>query len=310
MSFSSRAKEEMTVKLPKQKCCEKARIFGILLFSGGFTRSGISVTTEIPETIELVRRFFSETFGDEGKTETVASKSGKALRFSVNDNNTVEAAFAYFGIGEDDMMDDIFSLSAENAVCSSLLCTDCERSFIAGAFISCGFVYPPEKKYQAEFVMRDRELTNILAGLLCRRELAPKKVERREKCVLYLQGVQKVSDLLGMCGATTCYFDVLNAQAFHITAEAANRSTNFEVANLRKTALTAGKHINIINEIIALGRFDELSPELRKTAKLRVENPYLTLAELAGMEVPPISKSQESKRLSKISDFLEAIKNK
>ena len=32
MSFSSRAKEEMTVKLPKQKCCEKARIFGILLF--------------------------------------------------------------------------------------------------------------------------------------------------------------------------------------------------------------------------------------------------------------------------------------
>lgn len=158
--------------------------------------------------------------------------------------------------------------------------------------------------------MRDRELTNILAGLLCRRELAPKKVERREKCVLYLQGVQKVSDLLGMCGATTCYFDVLNAQAFHITAEAANRSTNFEVANLRKTALTAGKHINIINEIIALGRFDELSPELRKTAKLRVENPYLTLAELAGMEVPPVSKSQESKRLSKISDFLEAIKNK
>lgn len=108
MSFSSRAKEEMTVKLPKQKCCEKARIFGILLFSGGFTRSGISVTTEIAETIELVRRFFSETFGDEGKTETVASKSGKALRFSVNDNNTVEAAFAYFGIGEDDMMDDIF----------------------------------------------------------------------------------------------------------------------------------------------------------------------------------------------------------
>ena len=79
MSFSSRAKEEMTVKLPKQKCCEKARIFGILLFSGGFTKSGISVTTEIPEAIELLRRFFSETFGDEGKTETVASKSGKAL---------------------------------------------------------------------------------------------------------------------------------------------------------------------------------------------------------------------------------------
>ncbi len=307
MSFSSRAKEEMTAKVPKQKCCERARIFGILLFSGGFSRSGISVTTEIKETIELVRRFFSETFGDEGCTETIASKNKKTLRFSITDKATVEAAFAYFGIGEDDMIDDDFSLSAENAVCSSLLCTDCERSFIAGAFISCGFVYPPDKKYQAEFLMRDRELWRILEGLLCRRELAPKKTVRREKRVLYLQGVQKVSDLLGMCGATNCYFDVLNAQAFHITAEAANRSTNFEVANLTKTALTADKHIKAINEIMALGKFDELSPELRKTAKLRMENPYLTLAELAELETPPVSKSQESKRLSKIVCFLEAI---
>lgn len=310
MSFSSRAKEEMTVKVPKQRCCEKARIFGILLFSGGFSRGGISVATEIKEVVELLRKFFLDVFASEGKIEAVSSKSGKAMKFSVSDETVVKAAFDYFGIGEDDMMDDIFSLSAENAVCSSLLCTDCERSFIAGAFISCGFVYPPDKKYQAEFVMRDRELRNILAGLLSRRELAPKRVERREKCVLYLQGVQKVSDLLGMCGATSCYFDVLNAQAFHITAEAANRSTNFEVANLKKTALTAGKHISIINEIIALGRLDELSPELRQTARLRIENPYLTLAELAELENPPVSKSQESKRLSKISSFFEAIKNK
>ena len=59
MSFSSRAKEEMTAKVPKQKCCERARIFGILLFSCGFSMSGISVTTEIKETIDLVRLFFS-----------------------------------------------------------------------------------------------------------------------------------------------------------------------------------------------------------------------------------------------------------
>ena len=310
MSFSSKAKTEAAIKTPKHECCAKAKIFGILLFSGGFSREKISVTTETEEAALLLRSFFEETFGDSGEMRTARAKNGDAYTFSVTDKNTVEAAFAYFGIGEDDMIGGDFSLSAENAVCSSLLCTDCERSFIAGAFISCGFVYAPEKKYQAEFVMRDKELWRILEGLLQRRELPPKKTVRRDKCVLYLQGVGKVSDLLGMCGATSCYFDLLNNQAFRMTALATSRSTNFEVANIRKTALSADKYIKAIEEIIALGKFDELSPELRKTAKLRMENRYLSLSKLAEMEIPPVSKSQESKRLSKILDFLAAIKEK
>ena len=55
------------------------------------------------------------------------------------------------------------------------------------------------------------------------------------------------------------------------------------------------------------GDFDKLSPELKKTAKLRVENDTLTLAELAALENPPISKSQVSKRLQKIHSLYKSL---
>ena len=55
------------------------------------------------------------------------------------------------------------------------------------------------------------------------------------------------------------------------------------------------------------GDFDKLPPELKKTAKLRVENDTLTLSELSALENPPISKSQVSKRLQKIYSLYKSL---
>ena len=58
-----------------------------------------------------------------------------------------------------------------------------------------------------------------------------------------------------------------------------------------------------IRALIKSGDIEKLSPELRRTARLRLENDTMTLTELAKLEDPPISKSQVSKRLQKIYDF-------
>ena len=50
---------------------------------------------------------------------------------------------------------------------------------------------------------------------------------------------------------------------------------------------------------------EKLPPELRHTAKLRLENDTATLTELAALEDPPVSKSQISKRLQKIHAYYE-----
>lgn len=303
-SFSARAKAETARKAPKHPCCEKAKIFGMLLFSGKLSADAVTYATETRESADLLTSFLGEKFHIVPEEETIAGNRGKAERIvlTVRDPDAIARLFDGFGIGNDEV-GDMFFLSAEDAVCRSLLCEDCERSFIAGAFLSCGFVYPPDKKYQAEFVMRDKELWHILEGLLCRRELPPKKVTRRDKRVLYLQGVEKVSDLLGMIGATSCYFDVLNAQALKETAEATVRTTNFEVANMKKTTDAAFEQIKAIESLRQSGRFDSLPAVLRQTAKNRLENPDCTLAALAEMENPPVSKSQISKRLQRIVDF-------
>ena len=52
-----------------------------------------------------------------------------------------------------------------------------------------------------------------------------------------------------------------------------------------------------------------LPDELFETAKLRLENPSMSLAELARSHEPPISKSGLNHRLSKIIEVAENLKN-
>jgi DNA-binding protein WhiA len=63
-----------------------------------------------------------------------------------------------------------------------------------------------------------------------------------------------------------------------------------------------------IESMMAAGLFDELSTEIRQSALLRLENPDISLTELAAQHVPQISKSGLNHRLSKVID--EARKRK
>ena len=50
---------------------------------------------------------------------------------------------------------------------------------------------------------------------------------------------------------------------------------------------------------------DELPPKLAEAARLRMQNPDLTLTELAQLCRPPITKSSLSHRLKKLSELAE-----
>jgi hypothetical protein len=56
------------------------------------------------------------------------------------------------------------------------------------------------------------------------------------------------------------------------------------------------------------GRLSKLNGELRYTATLRLENPSASLSELALLHDPPISKSGLNRRLLKILEEADAIK--
>jgi DNA-binding protein WhiA len=87
-----------------------------------------------------------------------------------------------------------------------------------------------------------------------------------------------------------------------------NRATNCVTRNIAKSVNAAGAQIAAIEALIANGMLEELGEEIRSTAELRIDNPALSLTELAELHTPPISKSGLNHRLTKIVELAKKRK--
>ncbi len=188
-------------------------------------------------------------------------------------------------------------------------CDHCAEAFIRGAFLSCGFVNPPEKRYGIEFTVSNADIAVELATVLAYKFGMPKLSVRKGNQIVYYRGGEKVADVLMLIGAQNEAFEIMNSQALRSIRNEQNRQTNFEVANISKQSAASAEQIEAITELRKMGKFELLSPVLRQTANLRLENPEASMSALGKLENPPVSKSQESKRLLKIVDFYKAHKN-
>ena len=83
----------------------------------------------------------------------------------------------------------------------------------------------------------------------------------------------------------------------------ANRRNNFEVVNIAKTVESAGETIDAINKLTKKGKMKNLPKGLQETARLRVDNPYANLEELAKLHSDRISKSGVNHRLKKLLEL-------
>ena len=88
----------------------------------------------------------------------------------------------------------------------------------------------------------------------------------------------------------------------------ANRIVNCESANQDKIVDAAQQQISDIEYIMKEKSLDYLTGKLRQTALMRLENPELSLAELAQLFDPPLTKSGLNNRLKKISSIAESLK--
>ena len=87
-----------------------------------------------------------------------------------------------------------------------------------------------------------------------------------------------------------------------------NRIVNCESANLDKSVNAAGRHIENIQTIDKFIGLNNLPEKLRAAAKVRLENPYASIKELAENMDPPISKGGMNHRLEKIDEIAERLR--
>ena len=297
MSFAYEIKNEICHNRPFRQRRQKALAYGLLLFGKTFGPDSISIHTEHRTLARLYADSISDLVGLRGSiTMREVRRSGRSSIFVVTVDSVTDriAVLSFFGCraGEDCCQ-----------IRRELLADDDMPVFISGAFLACGPVTGPEKSYQAEFVTPHQALCGGLETLLSEMLSPPKRTERRNDYVLYYKESEQIEDLLTLIGAPKSSLELMEVKIVKEVRNRVNRKTNCETANITKTVEAALEQIAAIRLIESSCDIHALDADLRYLARLRLENPDLSLRELGQAFQTPILPSGVTQRLRRILFF-------
>ncbi|WP_367301034.1 DNA-binding protein WhiA [Leuconostoc carnosum] len=186
---------------------------------------------------------------------------------------------------------------------------DKRRSFLRGAFLAAGSVNSPEKaNYHLELFTTHEELAEQLRDMMLEFNLPAKIIDRSGGFIVYLKRAEKIVDFLSTIGATQTMLRFEDIRMMRDMRNSVNRMTNAEMANIQKTADAANKQVQQILLIAdEIGDLDLLPKKLRDIAKVRLEHPDDSLAEIG--ELLEISKSGANHRIRKLKELAQMITN-
>lgn len=295
-SFSASAKAEICRILPQEKCCALAECFGILLFCNSFQADNIKIITESPEFAKLLPKLFQKAFGCRFDQQPEGAIVGKSV-FQITAPEKIAHIMEAYGFNKEDTWALHINLPVLEDDC-------CKASFFRGAFLAGGSVTDPVKGYHLElgtthsFVAR--ECYTLIQEIL---SFYPKTTARSGSYILYLKQNEQISDFLTYLGATMAALGIIEAKLEKELNNRVNRRCNCDDANITKVVDAAQEQLAAIRSLEKAGLLSQLPQKLRQAAEARQENPEASLAELAKLMEPPISKPAMNHRLKKLIEI-------
>ena len=296
MAFSSDVRTELAEQNPKSLHCRIALLAGIITLDGKFKYEDgvriISIRMEQDILVDAVKRLLEQVFGFGIGDYRIVPRTGSGARLRVEEPEKVERIISTLKITEREDRPDVDEMVFTRSCCRC--------SFLRGAYLAAGSITNPESSYQLEIVTGRKTVTDQLIRLFETLGLKGHIVLRRGQNVIYLKGADDISELLGQMGASRAMMELENIRILKGIRNNINREVNCDTANITKITDAAGRSmedIRIIEENIGL---DALPSELREVARLRRDNPELSLQELGELLSPPLGKSGVNHRLRKI----------
>jgi len=182
------------------------------------------------------------------------------------------------------------------------------KTILRGSFLGAGSCTDPEKNYHLEIIFGNSKNAEYIANLAKNYGVMFRMIPFKENFMLYVKEADQVSMFLACIGANKAVLKLEDIRVFKEMKNNVNRMVNCETANLSKTVNAAVSQIEDIQFLQKMNRLDELSPEIREVAFLRLEHPESSLKELGEMLIEPIGKSGVNHRLKKIHELAEDFK--
>jgi DNA-binding protein WhiA len=295
MSFSYNTKAEICRLLPEKKCCAIAESYGMLLYGNTFNTREIRIITGSSEIgkrlIALFEQSFSLTFDSLPDADNVGKQA-----YIINNSEKIGTIFEAYGLPIDKLLAHHVNLGVLEEDC-------CRVSFIRGAFLTGGAITNPTKSYHLELVTDRFNVSRQTFSLLLDMDFMPKEISRSGNYIIYFKQSSAIEDFLTLVGAPIHAMELMSAKIEKDVRNTVNRKVNCDTANVSKIVEAATAQITAINMLKAKGRLETLPEKLKLTADLRIQNPELSIKELAEKINPPVTKSCLNHRLRKLIEL-------
>ncbi len=287
MSFSKQVKDELNSLQLKGNCCKKAYLFGAFL-SAKDENGSILLTISDGATFNSILYLLNAVYRCVPEVKMI--KRGCFQGFELRLNQKKISEFLKYA-----------DSSSENKA-NFLTCKNCKSAFIRGVFCVSGNVSDPMKSYTLEIRTMNDSRADLIEGVISEWHeiIPPSRTHRNNKIGLFYRNESSIEDLLTACGANKSLFIFYEALVEKNVRNIENRATNCVARNISKSVAASAIQISAIESLIATNFIEEIPHELTITANLRLNNPDISLTELAELHKPPISKSGLNHRLSKI----------
>lgn len=293
MSFSDDVKRELIESKLKGNCCRRAFLFGALM-AGELRGERVTVKVSSDEVAEVLKDMIHQILKRPVEEKKINRGFCKMSVLSFD-----SPAAARFLTSCDTVNDD----GIPEGIDSYIKCTGCTSAFIKGVFCSAGSISDPKKSFTLEMILPTLERAQAVRQRLLECELSPGLCERRGGYGLFFRNGESVENFLAICGANDVVFELYNSQIEREIRNNENRATNCVAVNIQRSVGAAAKQVAIIAKLYDMDVFYNMPEDLQYTGNLRIQNPEMSLIELAEAHTPKLSKSGLNNRLKRIFEY-------
>ena len=300
MSFSSEAKAELCQARIEKRTLALAECCGALLYAHSFTAREIRFITASGDFAQRLPRLFRRAFSLAFDSVSEPGANGRQ-RLLIEDGEKLRAIYAAFGAEPETTL-------KHNVNFGILEEPGCMEAFVRGAFLAGGSVTDPSKRFHLELATPHAQVNREMAVVLLDLGFLPKEATRGGDSLLYFKRADAIADFFTALGAPVTAMAVMTAKVDKEMRNTVTRQINCDSANADKTVAAAQEQLEAIRRYIRRNGLDSLPEPLRDTALLRIANPAASLADLALLSDPPVSKSCLNYRLKKLVSLAEREK--
>lgn len=299
MSFTREVKRELAAVVPADEHCRRAQLAG-LVFGAGTVEIGsggrfaVRTSFALPSTARcLLALLYAYGVGSEVRT-VESAPLGRRYEIVLGAEPRALQLLNEIGVLTDGFQ---LRLTVPRRVVERRCCL---VAFLRGLFLGCGSISTPGAPVHAEFTVEGADLAHDIVGQLARLSLDFHLAARGRNVACYTKRGETAADLLTLLGAHDARLRWEEHLVLGQVRESANRLANCDEANARRAADAGRRQLAAVRRLRAGAEWHRLPPVLREAAELRLAHPHLSLAELAALAQPPLTKSALNHRLRRL----------